>query len=81
MLIGGEWVESDSGDTIEIVDPSSEQIIGTVPAASEADVEQAVWEAKWALQSEQWQDLEPQDRSRLIWSLADAIERSGRELA
>ncbi|MDF0546387.1 aldehyde dehydrogenase family protein [Sphingobium sp. H39-3-25] len=49
MLIGGKLVESLSGDWLESIDPSTEEVIGHAPAGNEADVDQAVEaaEAAW----------------------------------
>ena len=38
MLIGGELVESSGGGWIECVNPATEDYIGKVPRATEADV-------------------------------------------
>lgn len=42
MHIGGSWVDAKSGDRIEAVDPTSEQVLGTVPHAGPEDVDAAV---------------------------------------
>ena len=41
-LIGGEWVGADSGRTIEVNDPATGRIIGTVPNAGAAETRRAV---------------------------------------
>lgn len=42
MLIGGRWQDAKSGATIESVDPSTEEVIATIPDGDEADVAEAV---------------------------------------
>jgi hypothetical protein len=42
MLIGGELVESQSGEWLESVNPATEDIIGKVPLGAAADVNRAV---------------------------------------
>ena len=42
MLIGGEMVPSESGEWLESLDPSSEQVHGRVPAGTAKDVALAV---------------------------------------
>ena len=42
MLIGGNWVESASGETFETLNPSTGELIANVASANEADVDSAV---------------------------------------
>lgn len=48
LFIGGEWAEPLGTDVIEVVSPHTEQVIGRVPHASEADVDRAVAVARQA---------------------------------
>ena len=48
MLIGGELVESESGEWLESVDPSTEEPIGRAPSGDERDVAKAVTAAEKA---------------------------------
>ena len=42
MLIDGEWVDAENGNTIEVANPASGTVIDTVPEASDADVDRDV---------------------------------------
>ena len=48
-LIGGEWVDASSGETMEVLNPSTGEVIAEVPRASAEDVDRAVQAAKKAL--------------------------------
>ena len=48
LLIDGEWAMPDGCDTIEVIDPATERVIGSVPAGSVADVDAAVAAARRA---------------------------------
>ena len=48
LLIDGEWAIPDGRDMIEVIDPATERIIGSVPSGSVADVDAAVSAAKRA---------------------------------
>jgi succinate-semialdehyde dehydrogenase/glutarate-semialdehyde dehydrogenase len=50
-LIGGEWVEADSGAAIEVVNPATGEAIGTVPKAGRAETRRAVEAAQAAFES------------------------------
>ena len=46
MLIGGEWRQAASSEEIEVVNPATEEVVGSVPSGEVADVELAVATAK-----------------------------------
>ncbi|MFP1153670.1 aldehyde dehydrogenase family protein [Mycobacterium sherrisii] len=48
LFIDGRWVTPAGTDLIDVIDPSTEQVIGTVPAGTEADVDAAVAAARRA---------------------------------
>ncbi|MCY3884589.1 MAG: aldehyde dehydrogenase family protein [Gammaproteobacteria bacterium] len=51
FYIGGEWVESSTDETLEVVNPATEQPIGTVAMGSAEDVDRAVAAAVGAFES------------------------------
>jgi len=75
LLINGQWVDAASGDTIPVVDPATEAVIGEVALGGAEDVDRAVAAARAALKGE-WSKLPSSERSRLIWRLADELEAS-----
>lgn len=42
LYIGGAWVAPDGGGTIDVVNPATEAVIGTIPEGTPADVDRAV---------------------------------------
>lgn len=48
LYIDGEWVSPSSTETIEVINPATEQVLGTVPAGTGADVDAAVTAARTA---------------------------------
>lgn len=52
LLINGQWTIPDGRDTIEVVDPATERVIGSVPAGTVADVDAAITAAKNAFDSQ-----------------------------
>ncbi len=59
MFIGGEFVDSSSGETMEILNPSTGEVIGEVPRGTADDVERAVAAAKVAW--DEWRFKTPKD--------------------
>jgi betaine-aldehyde dehydrogenase/aminobutyraldehyde dehydrogenase len=78
-LIGGEWVDSSGGETMEVVNPATGEVIAEVPAATAEDVDRAVQAAKKALV--EWRETTPGERSEFLLKLADAIDEHAEELA
>jgi len=68
-----------SADATEVINPASEQRLGTVAASSAADVDQAVALARAALPA--WRALAPADRARLLRRFALAVDDHLDELA
>jgi betaine-aldehyde dehydrogenase/aminobutyraldehyde dehydrogenase len=78
-FIGGEWVDSAGGETMEVLNPATGETIAEVPSATAEDVENAVQAAKKALP--EWLETTPGERAEMLLKLADAIEDNADELA
>jgi acyl-CoA reductase-like NAD-dependent aldehyde dehydrogenase len=78
-FVAGEWVDAVEGETMEVLNPSTGEVIAEVPKGSAADVERAVDAARTAW--EDWRDRTPKDRSELLLKLADVIDDNAEELA
>ncbi len=78
QFIGGEWVDSSSGETMEVVNPSTGEVIAEVPRGTAEDVGRAVEAAKKAWN--EWRNTTPKDRMELLLKLADLIDENADEL-
>ena len=78
QFIGGQWVDSASGETLAVENPANGQVIANVQASGAEDVDRAVEAAATAFQT--WQHTTPQDRSLALLKLADALEARGEEI-
>jgi betaine-aldehyde dehydrogenase len=78
QFIGGDFVDSATGKTAEVINPANDQVIANVPASSQEDVDRAVNAAEKAFES--WKQTTPQDRSLLLLKIADALEAKADEL-
>jgi acyl-CoA reductase-like NAD-dependent aldehyde dehydrogenase len=79
LLIGGKWVEAADGQTFETIDPSNGQVITSCASAGPEDVERAVRAAEGALT--EWQGITPADRGKVLWRVAELIERDAEAIA
>jgi phenylacetaldehyde dehydrogenase len=80
MLIDGQWVDSQSGRTIDVLDPATGLKLVEVPAGDKADVDRAVAAARRAFEGA-WAAARPVLRERLLLKLADLLEANADEMA
>jgi len=79
MLLGGKWVESASGEWLEVENPAHRRPIAEVPRGRGEDVGRAVKSAAEAFPA--WSRMVPRERGRLLARIADALEARVEELA
>jgi succinate-semialdehyde dehydrogenase/glutarate-semialdehyde dehydrogenase len=70
-LIGGEWVQADSGKTIDVTNPATTLKIGTVPKSGKAETRRAIEAAQKAFET--WKKTTANERSKLLRKLHDLI--------
>jgi len=66
-------------ETMEVLNPATEEVLGVVPNCSAEDVDEAVEKAKAALPA--WLDTTPGERSEILLGLARVLEENSDELA
>jgi acyl-CoA reductase-like NAD-dependent aldehyde dehydrogenase len=72
LLINNEWRPAASGDTMEVVNPATEEVVADVPAAGAPDVDAAVSAARAALDGP-WSRMSARERGRLVRKLGDRL--------
>jgi 1-pyrroline dehydrogenase len=78
-FVGGEWVDAVDGETMEVLNPATGDVIAEVPRGTQADVDRAVAAANEALPD--WLEKTPKDRMELLLKLADLMDEHTEELA
>jgi succinate-semialdehyde dehydrogenase/glutarate-semialdehyde dehydrogenase len=79
MLIGGEWRQAVSSQEIEVVNPATEETVGSVPSGDVADVELAVATAKRAFP--EWSRTDVEARAHILAKAAELIEANAKDVA
>jgi len=79
MFIDGQWVDSESGKTIETLNPENNEVWATVPEANAKDVDKAVKAAQKAFENS-WANLHPRERAKYLRSLADQLRENAEHL-
>ncbi len=81
MLIGGKWLEAESGKTFPTYNPATGEVLAQVAEGNSTDVDRAVTAARNAFESGPWRTLTASERGRLVWKLADLLESHLEEFA
>ncbi|MDA7831122.1 aldehyde dehydrogenase [Candidatus Pelagibacter sp.] len=79
MYIDGQWVNSESGKTIETLNPKNNEVWATVPEANAKDVDKAVKAAQKAFEGS-WANLHPRERAKYLRSLANQLRENAEHL-
>lgn len=72
-FIDGSWVTSIGSGRIEVVDPASGEVWGSVPLAEQEDIDAAVSAARRAFDEGHWPRMLPRERAELLLRFADEI--------
>jgi betaine-aldehyde dehydrogenase len=78
-FIDGKQVDSASGETMPLIDPSTGEQYGTAPVSNQEDIDNAYAAATRAFT--EWKRTTPSHRQKALLDFADEIERAGQALA
>ncbi|MEZ6059684.1 MAG: aldehyde dehydrogenase family protein [Planctomycetaceae bacterium] len=81
ILIGDEFRSSVSGKTFETINPATEEVICEVAEGDAEDIDLAVHAARSAFETGPWSRMDARDRGRLMYKLAELVEKNLEELA
>jgi len=80
LFINNEWRDAESGATLDIINPATEEAIASVPSAGQGDLDRAVAAARAALDGP-WGALSARARGRLVWSIGEKLMEKADEIA
>jgi acyl-CoA reductase-like NAD-dependent aldehyde dehydrogenase len=76
VFVGGEWVDSTGSETIEVINSTTEEAMGTIPAGTAEDADLAVRAAREAFDS--WSETSREERAGYLTAISAGLaERSG----
>ncbi len=81
MLINGKWSDAASGKTFDTFNPATGEVLARVAEGDREDIDRAVKAARAAFDSGPWSRLTSSERGRMIWKLADLLEKHTEEFA
>ncbi|MUT50329.1 succinate-semialdehyde dehydrogenase [Pseudomonas sp. TDA1] len=79
MLIDGQWVQAENGQTIEVRNPATGELVARVPNGGERETQRAVAAAERAMKS--WRKTLPKERSKVLRKLFDLMLENIDDLA
>ena len=78
-FIAGQWVGADSGKTVDVTDPATGEVIGTMPNCGAAETRRAIAAAHAAQPA--WAAKTAAERAEILHALARIIRENSDELA
>jgi betaine-aldehyde dehydrogenase len=81
LYIKGEFVAPHSTAVLDVLDPSTTEVIGRCPDGDREDVDRAVRAARAAFEDGPWKEATAQDRGRVLLTLAEIVRDRAPELS
>ena len=81
LWINGQWKSARLGETFDVYNPATGEVIARCAAGGPADIDAAVHAARRAFESGPWSKMTPSERGRLLWKLGDLLEEHTDEFA
>lgn len=81
LFINGKWEDAASGKQFDTLNPSTGKVLAQVAEGDAADVNRAVLAARAAFEGGPWASMAPADRGKLLWKIAELVEKNIDELA
>ncbi len=81
LFINGKWEDAASGKQFDTLNPATGKVLAKVAEADAADVDRAVLAARAAFETGPWASMAPADRGKLLWKIAELVEKNIDELA
>ncbi|MBB6431586.1 aldehyde dehydrogenase [Algisphaera agarilytica] len=79
LYIDGQWVDSKSGETAEVLSPATGEVVATIQNGNEADAQAALEAAEKAQKG--WAKTPPRERAELLRKFCDEVRANREELA
>lgn len=79
LCIGGQWTRSADGRTIPVVNPATEEVIGSVAHAGRADLDAALAAAERGFTA--WRKVSPYERSKVMRRAAELLRERAEKVA
>jgi acyl-CoA reductase-like NAD-dependent aldehyde dehydrogenase len=79
FYIGGEWVPATGSDSVDVIDSTTEEVVGTVSLGSDADVDRAVAAARAGFEA--WSQTTVEQRIDALRAITAGLQERAEEIA
>ena len=79
LYIGGEWVASTGSERVNVINATTEEVMGSVPRGTREDVDRAVQAARAAFPV--WSQTPPEVRAACLQRIADGLKANAEKIA
>lgn len=79
IYIDGAWVSPSGSDTIDVINATTEEVMGTIPQSTADDVDKAVQAARRAFAT--WSETSVEDRAKLLQRIHEGLQARSDEIA
>ena len=73
QFIDGKWQKSSSGETYDVINPATEEVIGKASKANGEDIQKALKSAEKGLKI--WRNTSPWERSKIIRKISELMKQ------
>lgn len=80
LFIDGTWEDGSGEQSLDVLNPATEQVIATVPQATRRDAQRAVAAARKAFDEGPWPRMSPKERGAILLRMAELMEAASNEL-
>ena len=80
LFIDGSWTSEGASGSIDVVDPATEEVIGSVPEASTKTAVRAIEAARRAFDEGPWPYMKPAERAAKLLAMAEILEARAGDL-
>lgn len=74
FFIDGTWVKAQGNEVLDVISPSTEEVVGQVPVATEADMDAAVAAARRAFDQGPWPRMTPAERAEIMAKVSVGLQ-------
>ena len=79
LYIDGTWVASTGSGTIEVINPTTEEVMGRIPDGTPEDVDRAVRAARAAFDA--WSQTDKEERAKYLQKITEGLQARMMEVA
>src|SRR5436853_7822588 len=79
LYINGEWVAPTASGTLDVINSTTEEVMGRVPEGTAEDIDRAVQAARAAFES--WSTTDPSVRAAVVKKISEGVKARQSEIA